>query len=275
MPQVSELLVYPVKSCRGIGLSSAETDRRGMAGDRRWMVVDEWGRFLSLRTVPRLALVQVRVDGDRLVLEAPGSSPLELPARAEGNLWPVSVWDSTGQARDAGAAASNWLSGHLGTGARLVQMEDDFARTTSPEYAPGFPLSFADGYPVLVIGEGSLSELNRRMRTPLPMHRFRPNVVVSGAAPFAEDRWKRIRVGQVELRLVKPCTRCVATTVDQSTTETGPEPLRTLATFRRWGGNVVFGQNAVVERGGRMRVGDAVEVLELGEPLSPPADAAG
>jgi len=264
MAHVSQLLVYPLKGCRGVPVPVAEPDARGLSGDRRWMVVDEAGRFLSQRTEPRLALVRAMLDAGGLVLEAPGMPPLAVSRRVEAPLRQVTVWDDSGQARDGGAEASRWLTGHLGRPAALVQLDEGFERTASPEYAPGVPLAFNDAYPVLIIGEGSLAELNRRMERPLPMDRFRPNLVVSGSEPFAEDGWRRIRVGTAVLRLVKPCVRCVATTVDQQTTDRGPEPLRTLATFRRWNGGVIFGQNTVVERPGPMRVGDLVEVLETG-----------
>jgi hypothetical protein len=269
MAHLSQLVVYPVKGCRGVPVSSVLPDARGLSGDRRWMVVDASGRFLSQRTEPRLALVRAVPGPVGLVLEAPGMPPLALGAEAEGPLRAVEVWDDRGEARDAGAPASDWLSRHLGREAHLVQLDADFERVASAQYAPGTPLAFNDAYPVLVIGEASLGELNRRLERPLSMDRFRPNLVISGSAPFAEDGWRRIRVGEAVLRLVKPCTRCVATTVDQLSGATGPEPLRTLATFRRWnGGGVIFGQNAVVERPGQMRAGDAVEVLETGEPAA-------
>ena len=269
MAQVSELVVYPVKGCRGVPVASVEPDAYGLPADRRWMVVDETGRFLSQRVEPRLALVRAMLDPSRLVLEAHGMPPLEVSAGAEARLVPVTVWDDQGPARDAGDAAARWLSQHLRRPARLVQRDESFQRVANPEYAPGARLAFNDAYPVLVIGEASLAELNRRLERPLRMDRFRPNVVISGASPFAEDGWRRIRVGDGVLRLVKPCTRCVATTVDQQSSEKGAEPLRTLASFRRWNGSVIFGQNAVVERPGLMRLGDAVEVLESGEPAIP------
>jgi uncharacterized protein YcbX len=262
---VSQLVVYPVKGCRGVPLASVAPDARGLAGDRRWMVVDASGRFLSQRTEPRLALIRMRPGPAGTVLEAPGLPPLSLPDRAEGPLRAVEVWDDRGQARDGGAAPREWLSRHLGREAHLVQLDEGFERTAPAEYAPGAPLAFNDAYPVLLIGEASLDELNRRLERPLSMSRFRPNVVVSGSAPFAEDGWRRIRVGEAILRLVKPCSRCVATTVDQESAETGVEPLRTLATFRRWNGGGIFGQNAVLELPAPMRVGDPIEVLESGE----------
>jgi len=266
MERVSQLVIYPVKGCRGVPLASVVPDARGLSGDRRWMVVDASGRFLSQRRDPRLALVRVRLGLAGTVLETPGLPPLSLPERAEGPLREVEVWDDRGPARDAGPAASDWLSRHLGREAHLVALDPSFERTASPEYAPGAPLAFNDAYPVLVIGEASLDELNRRLERPLSMGRFRPNLVVSGNLPFAEDGWRRIRVGKAILRLVKPCTRCVATTVDQDTAETGLEPLRTLATFRRWKDGVIFGQNAIIERLAPIRAGDPVEVLESGEP---------
>jgi hypothetical protein len=267
MTVLSELHVYPVKGCGGIPLEIATLGQRGVPGDRGWMVVDEAGRFISQRTDPRLARIRTRLEPERLVLEAPGLSPLALPRVSLGPRVQVTVWDDSGAAVDAGDAAAAWLGIHLGRPARLVRMDGAFDRRPNPTLAPEGALSFADAFPVLVISRASLDDLSARLTAPIRMNRFRPNLVLDGCGPFEEDRWRRIRMGDAILRLVKPCTRCVATTVEQETAEGGHEPLRTLATFRRWaGGGVIFGQNAVVEVAGAVRVGAVVEVLELGEP---------
>jgi len=276
MTVLSELHVYPVKGCAGIPLQTTTLDSRGVTGDRRWMVVDPEGVFLSQRGHPALARIRARMEAERLVLEAPGLPPLELSPPSPGHPVRVTVQDDEVPALDAGDGAAAWLGEHLGQPVRLVRMDGAFERRPNPEWTSIGELSFADAYPVLVISRGSLGELNRRLPAPLRMNRFRPNLVLDGCAPFEEDRWRRIRVGGAILRLVKPCSRCATTTVEQETAEVGREPLRTLATFRRWErGGVIFGQNAVVEVGGPVRVGDAVEPLERGEPpvLEPIAPA--
>jgi uncharacterized protein YcbX len=266
MPVLSQLNVYPVKGCAGISLETSTLDHRGVPGDREWMVVDAGGRFISQRTDPLLSRIRVQLEPERLVLEAPGLSPLGLSRTTPGPGVQVTVWDDTCPAVDAGDGAAAWLAHHLGP-ARLVRMDAAFGRLANPELAPEGELSFADAYPVLLISRASLDDLVSRVRTPLKMNRFRPNLVVEGCAPFEEDRWRRLRVGGAVLRLVKPCVRCVATTVEQETAQAGHEPLRTLATFRRWeGGGVIFGQNAVVEVDGPVRVGDALEVLTTAPP---------
>jgi uncharacterized protein YcbX len=267
MPTLCELNVYPVKSCAGIPLQTTPLGHRGVPGDRGWMVVDPAGRFVSQRSDPLLSQIRVRLESERVVLEASGLSPLALSPAMPGRAVQVTIWNDTCPAMDAGDDAAAWLEQHLGRPVRLVQMDGAFERRPNPEWTSIGQLSFADAYPVLVISRGSLEDLNRRLPAPLRMNRFRPNLVVEGCAPFEEDRWRRIRVGGAILRLVKPCDRCATTTVEQETAAVGREPLRTLATFRRWDhGGVIFGQNAVVEVAGPVRVGDSVEVLERGEP---------
>lgn len=278
MPTLSEIRIHPVKSCRGTSLESVSFDQWGLLGDRRWMIIDETGRFVSQRTLPRLALVVPRLTAEVLLLEAPGQPRFEIPAGgSEGEERTVSIWDDTCRARDQGQPAAEWLSRYLECPVRLVRMDAEFQRPV--ENGIDSQVSFADGFPVLIISEASLEALNSRLPSPLPMNRFRPNLVVRDSAPFAEDGWKRIRIGEAVLRLIRPCIRCVTTTVDQATGQTGKEPLATLATFRRAEGGVIFGQNAVHERGGLIRLGDPVEVLEfsaspaIGQPL--PAASAG
>jgi uncharacterized protein YcbX len=188
--------------------------------------------------------------------------PLTPPA---GERVPVEVWDDTTEGVLVSPEAAQWLSRFLGKLVRLLWMPDDVVRSTDPMYAAGYQVSFADGFGFLLISQASLDELNRRLETPLPMNRFRPNLVVSGAQPFAEDGWRDLRLGGLDLSVVKPCGRCVVTTTDQDTAERGVEPLRTLATFRRRDGQVMFGQN-VVHRGiGRLVVGTPLEVLSVAE----------
>ena len=207
-----------------------------------------------------MTLVTPSIQGDRLRIEAPGMPPLETPLHpAPVVATQVTVWDDTVSAAWAGESAASWFTEFLGTPCSLVHMAEDVLRSADPAYAPsGARVSFADGFPFLLISEESLADLNGRLGRALPMNRFRPNLVVSGGEAFAEDGWDRLEIGGIGLRVVKPCGRCVVTTTDQSTGERGQEPLRTLATYRRQGGEVMFGQNVVHENTGRLRVGDQV-----------------
>jgi uncharacterized protein YcbX len=257
------LTVYPIKSAAGISLSTAWVDARGLAGDRRWMVVDETRSFLTQRTHPRLALVLVAGDGDRLVLAAPGLPPLTAVTPPDGEATVrVGMWDDECDAIPAGRDAAGWISRLLGQSCELVYMPERSHRPVAPRSsAPLAEVGFADAYPFLLISEGSLEDLNRRLAEPLPMNRFRPNLVVGGCAPFGEDDWRRIRIGGILFNVVSPCSRCTTTTVDQGTGERGREPLATLATYRRVGNQVMFGQNLVHEGTGELAVGDEVTVL--------------
>ncbi len=258
---ISQLWIYPVKGCRGSSLAHARLGWAGLVGDREWMIVDADGRFLSQRTHPRLALVAPRLEDDRLVLTAPGLADLEVSPDALGPRPPVTVWRDTVAAVSAGIRARTWLAEWLDVPCDLVRMAQGVHRPVDPRYAdPDDEVSFADGFPVLLISQGSLDELNRRLEEPLPMNRFRPNLVVSGCPPFAEDGWSALEIGEVRLRIAKPCARCIVTTVDQTTGVRGREPLVTLARFRSRDGKLLFGQNLVPERTGDLRVGDPVRV---------------
>ena len=260
---ISGLYHYPIKSCQGIALERAEVDARGIVHDRRLMLVDPSGRFLTQREHPRMALIAARINGPALSVSAPGMDPLALDWTADGPRREVSIWRDTCQALDLGAAAAEWLSAFLGTACHLVHIADDEVRIVDQAYAPrpGDEVGFADGFPFLIIAQESLDDLNARLETPLPMDRFRPNIVVAGCAPYAEDGWEQIRIGAITLSLVKPCARCAITTTDQRTAERGKEPLRTLATYRAVNGKVMFGQNAIHDRNGSLRLGDPVEVI--------------
>jgi uncharacterized protein len=260
--RLSGLNLFPIKSCRGIAVPQAEVTRRGLARDRRWMIVDESGAFMTQRDYPEMTHVRTALDGETLVLRHRERGELRLPVSFDaGARRDVQVWSSrvAAVAHDEGSA---WVSAALGRRCQLVYMPDDVERAVNPlRGRPGDVVSFADAYPFLLIGQGSLDDLNGRMSAPLPMTRFRPNLVVEGSTAFAEDGWPRVRVGAVTFRNVKPCDRCVLTTVDPETGTKGPEPLRTLATYRAWDGAVWFGVNLIAENTGALRVGDPVEPL--------------
>jgi uncharacterized protein YcbX len=255
---------YPVKSCGGVSLARAELDRLGIRLDRAWMVVDPAGRFLTQREEPALARVRTELRDGQLVCRAPGAAPLELPqAGVAGPRREVQVWRHRGPGVDQGDAAAAWFEAAIGRACRLVRVPDDHARRVSPERFPGEAhTAFSDGYPLLLLSEASLADLNARLAEPVPMDRFRPNLVVRGCEPYAEDGWRRIRIGGVELAVVKPCPRCAIPTIEQGTgRRTGDEPLRTLAAYRRGPEGALFGQNLVHLSPGPLQLGDPVEVL--------------
>ena len=258
--RLTGLTIYPIKSARGIPLEESEVDQFGLRHDRRWMVVNPSGEFLSQRTHPRLALVAPVIDGETLRIIAPEMPPLEVPLHPKDIVRSrVAVWRDFCPASWLGENAAGWFSEFLDCACSLVHMSDSVIRPADPVFAPpGTRVSFADGFPFLLISEESLADLNRRLAHPLPMNRFRPNLVVAGAEPYAEDEWQRIEIGGLPMRVVKPCGRCVVTTTDQATGERGKEPLRTLATYRNRGGEVMFGQNVLHERPGRLRLGDPI-----------------
>ncbi len=256
-PELSALTIYPIKSAGGISASEWEVDAFGLCHDRRWMVVDLAGRMITQRTHPRLALARPAIEGERLVVRAEGLDPLVLPLRpTDAVTATVTIWGDTCAALWQGEAAARWFSALVGVTVALVYMPDSTWRPAGQAYAPPTArVSFADAYPFLLLSEESLAELNSRMTVPVPMNRFRPNLVIRGVAPFDEDELKTFLIGDLQFRAVKPCDRCVLTTTDQETAERGVEPLRTLATFRRRDGKVYFGQNVVHERKGRLVVG--------------------
>ena len=258
--RVSALYVYPVKACRGIRVDSARVAARGFEHDRRYMIVDVNGRFVTQRELPELALVTTAIENDAIVLRRAGHGACVLPLeQAFGAELEVRVWDHSGPAlrHDTGSA---WLSAAVGRPLQLVFMPESHRRQVNPARArPGDVVSFADGYPFLVISEASLSELNSRLETPVVMERFRPSIVVTGVPAFAEDSFRHVRFGNVGFRGVKRCERCAVTTVDPETGVRGQEPLRTLATYRREDGKVWFGMNLIHDGEGELSIGDLVQ----------------
>ncbi|MGH7504472.1 MAG: MOSC domain-containing protein [Longimicrobiales bacterium] len=262
-PRLGDLYLYPVKGARGARVERLELDDFGARGDRRWMMVGPDGVFVSQRELPALARIRAAYDDDVLVLSGAAHPTVSVRTPADDAARvSVRIWHDTTEAVDAGDEAAGWLASVLGRALRLVYMPDDVVRPVHPGFArPGDRVSFADGFPFLLISQAALDGLNERLATPLPMNRFRPNLVVDGVAAHAEDGWKRIAIGDVEVDIVKPCARCVVTTVNQDTGERGTEPLRTLAEYRRLGSNVMFGQNGIHRGRGMLRVGDPVRVL--------------
>ncbi len=269
---LSALHIYPVKSCRGLTVSSAELDDHGLIGDRRFMVVSaEDGLFLTQRTHPRMALIETALTKETLTLSSPNHGSVFVPLAS--SLTPqasvtrrVTVWKSTVTADDCGDEAAEWLTDFLGLPLRLVRMGGAFQRPiVKPTAQPGDVVSFADAYPLLIISEASLADLNSRLTDQLPMNRFRPNLVVAGCEPYAEDTWEHIQINGGVFRNAGPCARCPVTTTDQLTAVRAKEPLKTLATYRRDPEDhtdVNFGTNLIHEtKRGTLRVGDAVTLL--------------
>lgn len=262
--RLSAIYRYPVKSLAGERLDQARLDAFGLKHDRRWMLVDREGRFLSQRVLPRMALISPRLRSGGLRLRAPGTPGLDVSRPApDGERIQVGVWNDVCAAQPAEATAHRWLSEFLGQECRLVFMPEDSVRPVDPDYALASDrVAFADGFPLLLISQASLDHLNERLSEPVPMARFRPNLVVEGCAPHAEDDWRRLRIGELTLRVVKPCSRCKITTVDPYTAESGSEPLKTLAGYRRRDNQVYFGQNLLHDGPGELRLDMPVEVLE-------------
>ncbi|MFG2111946.1 MOSC domain-containing protein [Streptomyces sp. NPDC048718] len=284
IPVLRSVHVHPVKALRGFTLPEAEVEPWGLAGDRRWALVDDSGTVVTQRRHARLAPASAELlpDGG-ITLSAPGREPLTVtvpapvPAgepgtrgREDGTL-PLDIFGTVIDTVPAAPEADAWFSAYLGTEVRLVHLDDPARRRPiDPRYAaPGETVSFADGYPLLATTTASLDALNSLIAQgdhadegPLPMNRFRPSVVVDGTAPWAEDDWRRLAIGDVVFRVAKPCGRCVVTTTDQTSGERGKEPLRTLARHRKSGGSLVFGQNLIPEHRGTIRVGDPVKILD-------------
>jgi uncharacterized protein YcbX len=258
--RLSALYLFPVKSARGLSLQEAVVGDRGFDGDRRFMLVDGEGQFLSQRRLPRMALLEVVLDGEVLRLTAPGMA-LELPRRPQdGPARRVRVWRDDVDAWSLGPEAAAALSAFLGVACELVYMPDASERPVDTDWAPpGYRVGFADGFPYLLTTTASLADLGRR-GAPVEMVRFRPNLVVDGAEPFAEDGWQKVRVGEVRFQVCKPCARCSIPNVDPQTAEVGVEPTRTLVEFRKFDGKVRFGQNLIALDSGTVRVGDEVVV---------------
>ena len=263
---LSQIFIYPIKSLGGIALDTALVQERGLQYDRRWMLVDAQGQFLTQRSLAHMALLQVQVQSGELTVihrTRPELPALAIPFETENpNRLQVTVWEDTCEAVEVSAAANAWFSRALGLPCRLVFMPDDCHRQVDLAYArPGDITSFSDGFPLLMVGEASLADLNGRLSQPVPVDRFRPNLVFSGGAPFEEDTWDHFRIGLHPFRGVKPSGRCVVTTIDQQTAHKGTEPLRTLAGYRQQGHKILFGQNVLpLSPGHTLAVGDSITV---------------
>jgi uncharacterized protein YcbX len=270
---LARIRVYPLKGAAGVDLEEGDLDAFGIAGDRRWMLVTLKGDFISQRTHSRLCLIRVERDqgaaggGTTFTVTAPGMDAIVLaPFQANGEGLEVRVHKDRLFSPTGDGETDRWFSFFLGEPCRLVYMPEALLRPVDPEFAEGHRVSFADGYPLHVTTEESLQALNRKLHSPMSMLRFRPNLVLRGGIPWEEDHWRLLEVGTATVEIVKACARCAVTAVDPETGTRGGEPLKTLRSFREWNGKVYFGQNAVLQNGGRLRIGDRVRVLSLGDP---------
>lgn len=256
---VSELLVYPIKSMSGIALKQSKIEERGLQYDRRWMLCNEQNEFITQRENKNLALFKLQFTKDGFAIKFKNENNFEIPFSINGDTETVKVWDDECEAIEY-ALGSAWFSKMLNFTCKLFYMPNQSKRKVSEKYAHNNEItSFSDGFPILIIGQESLNFLNNKLPKPIGMDRFRPNIVFSGGKPFDEDHFKDFSIGKNLLKGVKPCSRCVITTIDQNTTKTSSEPLKTLATFRSKDNNVLFGQNliaTIIE--GEIRIGDRI-----------------
>lgn len=278
--KVTEINIYPVKSLGGISLEECSIEKRGFQNDRRWMLTDKNGEFFTQREFPKMATLSISVNDESLTVSSSENEKIEVPFKLEGNqTQKVTVWNSVCDALVLPRNINEWFSDVLKTDCQLVYMPGESEREINKFFNRNNEIvSFADGYPFMLLGENSLNDLNEKLEMKLPMNRFRPNIVIDGAEAFAEDVWKKIQIGETVFRSTKPCARCVMTTIEQNSGEfDGKEPLKTLAKYRMAkdvfpnnfdsldlnANAVLFGQNLVAENpGGKIKLGDEVRVLE-------------
>lgn len=261
MLQVSQLLIYPIKSLGGIELHTAEVTDRGLKYDRRWMLIDDNNRFISQREFAKMALLKVELETDGLrVTNTPDQSVVFIPFQPQtSTVVQATVWDDACQGTLVSPEADQWFSQVLGMKARLIYMADDSLRAVDPRYAKQNEVtSFADAYPFLLIGQASLDELNTRLQKPVKMDRFRPNIVFTGGAPYAEDMMLHFRINNIDFYGVKRCARCVMITIDQQSAVKHAEPLKVLAGYRAQKNKVYFGQDLLHNGTGNISVGDTL-----------------
>ena len=264
MLTLSEINIYPIKSLGGISLQSSVVEERGLKYDRRWVLVDESNTFFTQRDFPEMALIKVSVENNGLQLKHKTKTiePLVVPFGFEHReKSDVVIWEDVVIGEFYNSQIDEWFSDIIGVKCHLVKMPETTKRVVDTTYAKNKIVSFADGYPFLIIGQASLDDLNSRLEKPLPMNRFRTNFVFTGGKPFEEDTWKKFKIGNVIFQAVKPCARCVITTTDQETAERAHEPLLTLSKYRKIDNKVMFGMNLVCESTGKVSIGDKITRL--------------
>ena len=261
--KVSGLSIYPVKSCRDIKQNASYVENFGLKNDRRWMIVDENGVMLTQRKISKMCLIQPEVVVNGITLHTSIMNSIHVAYPLNNEKITVKVWSDECQAFDAGDLAANWLSDVLSTKCRLVYFPEDEFRQVDLTYAEeGDKTAFSDGFPLLLISQASLDDLNQRLINPITMNRFRPNIVVDGCEPFAEDYWKKIRISEMNFRIVKPCSRCVIPSINIETAMREDEPTKTLESYRKRGKKIFFGQNVIANNIGSIEVGMSVEIVD-------------
>lgn len=262
---LSEIYIYPIKSLGGIKLESSEFGETGLQYDRRWMLINKDNKFITQREFSKMSLISTKITNNHLVCIAKDMDDLYIPFENNfSKTITVNVWRSFCEAQTYENKINQWFSEFLNTDTRLVFMPETTKRSVNPDYAINNDIvSFADGYPFLVIGQGSLDDLNSKLYNPISMNRFRPNFVINGSTPFMEDEYKNITIGNNKFFIVKPCERCVITTIEQSKgISEGKEPLKTLSEYRKINNKVIFGQNLLSEnKSGFIKVGDKVSLI--------------
>lgn len=263
---VSQLYLYPLKSARGYSVARYSLDARGPQWDRRWMLVDNDGKFLTQRQHPVMTQFVVQVEDNELQISAPGMPDLIVPFfywDMIKSTQPVTVWRDTVKAKIAEGHVNAWFSQVLKQPCRLAYMPEQTRRPVDPAYARNGEITgFADGFPLLLTTVGSLQQFNQWLGEEIVMPRFRPNLVIEGNSAFAEDEWKRLRIGALEFQVAKPCSRCAIPTLDPVTGERNSGVFATLKKHRSRDGEVYFGQNLIAAGTGEIAVGDKVEILE-------------
>lgn len=262
--QVIDLIIYPIKSMGGISLKSAQLEERGLAYDRRWMLVDESGLFVSQRKYPKLALFHISIeDRSLLVLNKSTGNQISIPLTPQGNSIQVRIWDDVIEATEVSGTISKWFSSEIGIDVKLVFMPENTRRRVDVKYAHNDEIvSFADGYPLLVVNTASLHDLNRKLEQSVRMDRFRPNIIIDGANPFEEDNWREILINSQRVKLVKKSARCVMVDNDPITAVKSGQVLKTLSNYRKENNKVYFGINGLISMPGVIEIGDRVEVVE-------------
>ena len=270
--RISEIWIYPIKSLAGIRLKKTIVKQKGLQYDRRWMLVDNDGRFLTQREHPEMALFNVAITNGHLIVstqtpvtdEVVQFIKLDLNAKVSGNFLKVNIWDDEVEAVEVNPDYSAWFSRQLNSECRLVFFPEENRRDADPDYARNREqVSLADGYPFLIISQSSLDELNRKLKEPVSIERFRPNFVFADGLPHEEDSWKNFTIGSVSFKGVKPCSRCALITVNPETGERGTEPLKELSTYRKKNNKVYFGENLLARSDGEVNEGDLIEIIDF------------
>ncbi|MCX8010616.1 MAG: MOSC domain-containing protein [Ignavibacteria bacterium] len=263
---LSQIFFYPIKSLGGISLKSAIVEKEGLRFDRRWMLVDKNNIFLTQRVLPQMALLQVEILNQALVVKHKTKeiTPLAVPIKNDSsNFLRVKIWEDDIDAKYFNDDINLWFSNALNKKCKLVYLPKKSRKRIDSIYAKqNYEVSLADAYPFLLIGQASLDDLNSRLIEPLPVNRFRPNFVFAGGEAFEEDTWNRFQIGKITFRAVKPCSRCIITTTNQDTAERKDEPLKTLSTYRKVDGKVLFGQNLICENEGEVKVGNEITLID-------------